>query len=144
MRKPKDIRANLVTASLVVIAACLAGPHVVRGVNAILDYGPWVLEREQEQECRSKASRIIRLDGNPIRPDGQPVLVFKKQYKECLEFWKIREELRPINPKGAHRPDQAKIDPGLDVWMFFFQDIPWCLSDGNCDYLIRRFGIEID
>ena len=144
MRKPKDIRANLVTASLVVIAACLAGPHVVRGVNATLDSGPWVLEREQEQECRSKASRIIRLDGNPIRPDGQPVLVFKKQYKECLEFWKIRGELRPINPKGAHRPDQSKIDLGLDVWMFFFQDIPWCLSDGNCDYLVRRFGIEID
>ena len=144
MRKPKDIRANLVTASLVVIAACLAGPHVVRGVNATLDYGPWVLEREQEQECRSKASRRLRLDGNPIHPDGQPVLVFKKQYKECLEFRQIREELRPINPKGAHRPDQSKIDPGLDVWMFFFQDIPWCLSDGNCDYLVRRFGIEID
>ena len=144
MRKPMDIRANLVTASLVVIAACLASPHVVRGVNAILDYGPWVLEREQEQECRSKASRTLRLDGIPIHPDGQPVLVFKKQYKECLEFWKIREELRPINPKGAHRPDQSKIDPGLDVWMFFFQDIPWCLSDGNCDYLVRRFGIEID
>ena len=137
MSKPKDIRANRVTASLLVIGACFASPHVVRGVNAILDYGPWVLEREQEQECRSKASRRLRLDGNPI-------LVFKKQYKECLEFWKIREELRPINPKGAHRPDQSKIDPGLDVWMFFFQDIPWCLSDGNCDYLVRRFGIEID
>lgn len=88
MSKPKDIRANRVTASLVVIAACLSGPHVVRGVNAILDYGPWVLEREQEQECRSKASRTLRLDDNPIHPDGQPVLVFKKQYKECLEFWK--------------------------------------------------------
>ena len=81
---------------------------------------------------------------HPIHPDGQPVLVFEKQYKECLEFWKIREELRSINPKGAHRPDQSKIDPGLDFWMFFFQDIPWCLSDGNRDYLVRRFGIEID
>lgn len=122
----KNIRANLATASLVVIAACLAGPHVVRIEQFIWEYPDRQSNRRLQEECVANRARVVP-KGAPLydRPGfDYPVWVlFDDQYEACLKGFEIPDE------QLIKQPEYFFEEPSLPDRENFFESFLWFLRD---------------
>ena len=127
MGQPKNIRANLVTASLVVIAACLAGPFVARA----WDYPVYQEEKRTVIYCRNDLE--IR------RKWFRPYSTYEEDVHSCInELGGVREELMPYGVSSSDRLlDDVPFNAAEDV-ILFFHNVADCFG-GDCEPLKWRF-----
>ena len=93
---PKNIRANLATASLVVIAACLAGPHLIRAGQFLWDYPERKTFLYFQQDCLHDHIYIIRKDSPFYKETSYTYPTWQLNsylYDKCIEIHKIPAEL---------------------------------------------------
>ena len=125
---PKNIRTNLATASLVVMAACLAGPHIIRAGKFFWDYPIRRSDMRLQQHCLWQATYQIPKDAPFYKNSNHRFptwSVDSYRYEYCLEGVDIPDDSLVQQPKFlSEKPDNPYSEgPDLLVeFMLFLRD----------------------